>query len=212
MNKRSFAIARAVAVIGGTGALIVGVTFAAGLTSTATLAGTSESTASANLGIWNGSAFASSAPGFNITNLVPGTGVTDNMYLQNSGGVPLAVTANVPTLPTSSGFSGWNNATVSITAENTSATCNNAPGFTENTGTAGTSNTSPYTVNTNLADLNSGQVILPCIMNVGDTGNSGVAGTPGNYDVHFDIAESSITGSSATVGPFDIVLTGTQTP
>ena len=73
-------------------------------------------------------------------------------------------------------------------------------------------NSNPSTVNTNIEDLNAGQVILPCIMNAGDTGNSGVAGTSGNYDVHFDISESSVSGSSASYGPFDMTFTGTQTP
>ena len=201
---------RATGVIGAVAALVTGITFAA-LSNQATLADTTVNTANAGLNIWDStsSTYGPTAPGFTITGLIPGTGITDNVYLQNSGGVSEAITATVPTLPSATGFSGWNNATISITAENTS--CTDPVGFVENTSTAGSSNTSPFTVNTNLADLSSGQVILPCIMNAGDAGNSGVAGTSGNYDFHFDIAKSSITGSSASIGGFDIDFTGTQT-
>ena len=202
-------LARSIGIFGAVTALATAVTFAA-LNSQATLTDNTESTANAGLNIWNGSTYASTAPGFTITGLIPGTGVTKNVYLQNSGGVPEAITATVPTLPTSSGFSGWNNATVSITAENTS--CLDPPSFLENTASAGNSNASPYTVNTNLADLSSGEVILPCVMNAGDAGNGGVPGTSGNYDFHFDIAESSVTGSSANIGSFNFNFTGTQTP
>ena len=210
MNRRTMALVRAGSVITATIALVAGVTHAQ-LAAAATLQGTQITTASANLGIWDGSAFSATAPGFGITGLIPGTGVTEHMYVQNNGGVPEALTATVPTLPTAAGFNGWSNATISITAENTSNTCVDAPGFVQNTATA-SGNSSPYTVNTNLQDLSSGQVILPCILNAGDTGNSNVVGTAGNYDVHFDIAESSVFGSSASVGPFDLDLTGTQTP
>jgi hypothetical protein len=199
---------RATGVIGAVAALVTGITFAQ-LSASASLTNTSENTASAGLNIWNGSAYASTAPGFTITGLIPGTGVNENVYLQNSGGLPEAITATVPTLPTSSGFSGWSNATVSITAQDTS--CIDPPGFVENSPTAPSSG-SVFTVNTNLADLSSGQVILPCTMNAGDSGNSGVPGTSGNYDFHFDIAESSVTGSSASIGAFNINFTGTQTP
>lgn len=209
MKEKLTAILSPLLVIGGVLVLAGGVTYAQ-LSDTATLSDTSENTADAGINIWNGSAYANTAPGFPITGLIPGTGVTENLYLQNSGGVPEAITANVPTLPSASGFSGWNNALVQITAQDTS--CTDPPGFLENTATAGTSNTSPFTVNTNLADLSSGQVLLPCTMNAGDAGNSGVPGTSGNYNVHFDIAEPSITGSSASIGDFDMVFTGTQTP
>ncbi|MFI5240455.1 MAG: hypothetical protein ACHQUB_01980 [Candidatus Saccharimonadia bacterium] len=210
MNRRTMALVRAGTIITATIGLVTGVTFAALTSPAVTLSDNSVNTALAGLNIWNGSAYALTATGFNITGLIPGTGVNENVYFQNSGGVPEALTANIPTLPTSSGFSGWNNATVSITAENTS--CTDPAGFLENTATAGNSNSSPYTVNTNLADLASGQVILPCTMQSGDTGNSGVTGTSGNYDVHFDIAESAVTGPSASIGSFSLNFIGTQTP
>jgi hypothetical protein len=46
-------------------------------------------------------------------------------------------------------------------------------------------------------------------MKAGDAGNSGVTGTSGNYDFHFDIAPTSITGSGpASIGPFNLDFTG----
>jgi hypothetical protein len=200
---------RAIGVIGTVVAAVTGITFAQ-LYGSANLTGTSINTASGGLNIWNGTAWAGTATGFSITGLIPGTGVTEYVYLQNSGGVPEAITATVPTpTPTSSGFSGWNNVIVNITAENGS--CSDSTGFVENTSTA-TSSGSPYIVNTDLADLMAGNVTLPCVMNAGDTGNSSVPGTSGNYDFHFDIAPSAITGGGpASVGAFNIDFTGTET-
>ncbi|MGD0284312.1 MAG: hypothetical protein ABSB12_01825 [Candidatus Saccharimonadales bacterium] len=198
---------RAIGVISAVTAVVTGITFAQ-LSGSATLTGTSIDSASGGLNIWNGTTYASTAPGFAITGLIPGTGVTENVYLQNSGGVPEAITATIPTTPTSSGFSGWQNAIVNITAENTS--CSDPSGFVQNTANA-TSSGSPYTVNTDIEDLMSGEVTLPCIMKAGDAGNSGVTGTSGNYDFHFDIAPTSITGSGpASIGPFNLDFTGTQ--
>ena len=194
-------------VVGAVLALVGGVTYAQ-LTSTATLSSTSINTASAGLQIFDGTAFAPTAPGFAITNLVPGTGTVENVYFQNNGGVTLGITANVPTQPTSSGFTGWNNATVKITAEDTS--CTQAPGWVANTANSDQANSSPFTVDTDLQDLMAGNVVLPCAMNAGAQGNNAVPGTSGNYDFKFDIHPASITGTSATIGVFDINFTGNQ--
>lgn len=72
MNARTFAIARAVAVIGGTSALIVGATFAATTTNAVTAAGTV--TVSDNLSISqdNNNDFGPSASGF-VFNTAPGS-------------------------------------------------------------------------------------------------------------------------------------------
>lgn len=214
MNRQTLIVARTIGVIGGITAIVTGLTFAQ-LSQAATLGNTTINSTDASLNIWNGAAYAPTAPGFTITGLVPGTGVNENMYLQNTGGLNEVVTANVPTLPSSSGFTGWNNALVEITAENIT-TCTNVSVYVPNTATAlpgpGVPTGTGNTLVTDLQDLNSGNVILPCILNAGDTGNTGVSGTPGNYDLHFDIVESSVTGSSASIGGFPIDLTGTQTP
>jgi hypothetical protein len=115
-------LARAIGVIGAVAALTTGVTFAA-LNSQATLTNTTISSATADLLLWDGDTFESTAPGFTITDLVPGTGVEKPLYFKNAVGVPLAVTAHVPTLPSSTGFTGWQNLHVTITSDNPSLSC-----------------------------------------------------------------------------------------
>lgn len=192
MNKKLSAILRAVGALGAVTAIVGGVTFAA-LSSSATLAQSTISTANADLNIYNFStnAWANSAPGFNITGLVPGTGVTEEFYLQNDGDTALTVKARVPVLPAAPeggyGFTGFENVTVTITGEG----CVEPP------------------VQTNLLALNSGDVALPCNpLAAGVSGDSN-ADVAGNYDIKFDINSAAITGESAGVGPFDIVFTGT---
>lgn len=189
MSKRTIAIARATGVIGATAALIVGVTFAA-LSSTVTLTNSSITSASADLQIWNGSIFTTTAPGFTVTNLVPGTGQEFPFYLKNNGGVPLNITAAVPALPTLTGITGSDYSKVLVRI--TSDFC----------GTF---------VNTSLQSLWSAPVALTCNpLAVGAQGNAGVPNTEGNYKIMFDIDPSAVSGGSASVGPFDIQLTGTQ--
>ena len=182
-------LVRSVGIFGAVAAIATGVTFAA-LNSQATLTDNTISSTTADLKVYDFAVpgFVSSAPGFTITDLVPGTGVTKTAYFQNGGGVPLTVTAHVPTLPSSSGFSGWNNLTVDITAQNCLPV-----------------------VHTDMAALNAGEVAMPCNpLAAGATGDSNTFGTPGNYDFHFDVVSASITGSQVTVDGFNLVFTGTQ--
>lgn len=182
---------RAIGIISAVAVLVGGVTFAA-LTSQATLTNSSISSATANLLLWDGDTFESTAPGFTVTGLVPGTGVTNAFYFKNSGGVPLNITANVPALPGSAGFSDWHNLLVTISSTN--------PGC-----------VGPATVNTNMYDLNAGQVSLPCPpLTAGAQGSNVVLATEGNYTMKFDIVPGSITGSVVTVDNFNMVFTGVQ--
>ncbi|MGC1177410.1 MAG: hypothetical protein WA843_05050 [Candidatus Saccharimonadales bacterium] len=178
---------RAVAVIGTVAALVTGVTFAA-LNSQATLTESTINTATANLTLWNGSSFESSAPGFTITNLVPGTGTADlPFYFKNGGGVPLNLTAHVPVEPSSSGFSGWDNLKV---------TFKNAAGV---------------TTDTTMQALLAGNVSLSGDpLSAGAQGDANTPGTEGNFTAKFDITPSAVTGSSASVGSFNIDFAGTQ--
>ena len=188
MNKKTMAIARAAGVVGATAALVVGVTLA-NLSSTASLTANNIASATADLTVWNGSSFSSTATGFTVTGLVPGVG-SGNLpfYFRNGGGVNLNVTVHVPVTPTSSGFSGWNNLKVVFTNDFTATT-----------------------VTTDMQALLAGDVALPGNpLAAGAQGNSGVPGTQGNYKVSFDIVPASITGSHVTVGNFDLVFTGTQ--
>jgi hypothetical protein len=194
MSSKLAIIGRAVGSVGAVVALAGGITYAALTSNTATLSQSTISTGTTGLNIYDFSTnqWATSAPGFQITDLVPGTGVDENFYLQNTGSTDLDVTAKVPTLPGPPtggdyGFSGFENVTVKITGEK----CGD-------------------TVSTNLSALNAGTVALPCNpLTAGAAGNSNATGTEGNYKIHFDINPDAVSGSSAGVGPFDIVFQGT---
>src|SRR5262249_19629861 len=100
MTIRINPLARAVGIFGAVAALAAGVTFAA-LQSSATLTDSSIDTGNADIQVYNFSdnQWESSAPGFTITNLVPGTGSDQNFYLRNTGSVDYDLTATIPTLP-----------------------------------------------------------------------------------------------------------------
>lgn len=187
---RAVGVMSAVAVVAG------GVTFAALTSNTAVLADSTIDSATASLKVWDGTTWNTTAPGFHITHLVPGTGVDEPLYLNNDGDVNMTVAAHVPTLPAAPsygyGFSGFNNLTVTITNEDSTCTTAN-PAV------------------TNMAALNAGNVPLPCSLAAGAAGNNSVTDHAGNYLVHFDINPAAVTGSQAGVGTFDIDLTGTQT-
>ncbi len=192
ISKGISPVTRAVGVFSAVAIVTGGVTFAA-LQSSATLTDSSISTANAELQVYDFTAgqYASTAPGFVIDNLIPGEGVEKSFYLRNNGQTALNVSARVPALPGAPadgfGFSGYENVKVSITGEK----CD-------------------VTVDTNLQALFDAAVALPCnSLLAGEAGNSTVDGTAGNYDVTFDIDPAVITGSSAGVGDFDIVFTGT---
>lgn len=194
MSTKSMAIARATGVIGATVALVVGVTFAVltpGLSTTATLTDNTVSSATASLLVWNGSTFVPSAPGFHVTGLVPGHPSTPiPFYFKNSADLALTITAHVPSAPTSSGFTGWENLKVYIKSDGVGTT-----------------------TSTNMADLLAGDVALPGNpLPAGSQGNSGVAGTVGNYTISYDITPSSVNpgASQVTIGSFNLVFTGTQ--
>jgi hypothetical protein len=181
--------ARAVAVIAAVATMVTGVTFAA-LNSQATLTNNSISTSTASLKLWDGDSFESTAPGFTVTDLVPGTGKEYPFYFKNEGPA-VNVTAHIPAAPTATGFTGWENLKIDLTSDMTGCA---AP-----------------TVHTDMGALLGGEVALPCNpLAAGAQGNAGVPGTEGNYKIKFDIVPAAITGSSASVGNFDLVFTGTQ--
>lgn len=173
--------------------LATGATWAA-FNSQTTLAANSISSVTASLKIRStNNSWGSSAPGFKIKDLVPGTGVTEDVYFENAGDVSLTLSAHVPsqpaTAPGGNGFTGWNNLLINITG----ASCNT-------------------TVQTTMAALLSTvPVALPCgSLPAGAVGTPGSAAHVGNYSLHFDINQAAITGSHAGVGSFDIQFTGTQ--
>lgn len=180
MRSNKFAIARAVAVIGSTLALVGGVTFA-NFTSTASLTDNNLSTASSALTIsTDGTNFASTEPGFNVTDYVPGTTISAPFHLRNEGGVDLAVTVNVPSLGSEAGI--VDNAQVPVVV-----TDNN--------------NANATVFNTTLAALLAGQV---------PTGVTLTPNQTVDWTASLNIPSSNFTGSSANISNFNIVFTGTQ--
>lgn len=181
-------LARAIVVIGAIMALVTGVTFAA-LNSSATLTGNTLGTASANaeLLLWNGSEFASTAPGFNFSGLVPGQKSEKfGFYFKNNGNTALNLTAQVDAAPEFS---------EGLTAEDVElkfyGNCHER-------------------VSVTLADLLAGPVELPC--NPLEAGVQGVIGdkhNDANYFVRVKIADSvPLSEEGHTVGEFDIVFNG----
>jgi hypothetical protein len=178
-------VLRATGVIGVVAAMVTGVTFAA-LNSQATLTSNTVSTATVGLEVGKTVAdLGTTAPGFDVNGLVPGTGVDQDFYLRNTGDTPLDISAHVPTLPAAPeggyGFTGWDNLTVKLTGE----AC-------------------AEVVTTNLQELNAGEVQLPC----NPLAEGGEANTSHKYTAHFDINPSAVTGNHAGVDDFDLVFTG----
>lgn len=189
-------VLRAVGVISAVAVLVGGVTFAA-LQSQATLTDSTISTSTAGLEIWDGDSFEKTAPGFTITDLVPGEGSDENFfYLQNNGGTDLDITARVPDAPDEPpegyGFSGWENLKVTFTSHE--ADCEDD------------------TVETDMAALLAGEVALPCNpLSEGAQGDANNHSAEGTYSVVFDIDPSAVNGEQAQVGNFDLRFTGTAT-
>lgn len=189
-------VVRAVLVIASVMTLVTGITFAA-LQDSVTLQNNTISSASSDLLIWDGDSFEKQAPGFTVTDLIPGNGSQEYpFYLKNNGGTALNVTAHVPSEPAEPAggydFTGWENLKVTIKS--------NEPGCAEDT------------VNTDMAALLAGEVALPCNpLASGAQGNAGELETEGNYTVKFDIDPASVTGDNPGVGNFDLVLSGAAT-
>lgn len=184
-------LARAIVVIGAIMTLVTGVTFAA-LTSSATLTGNTLGTASANadLLLWNGSEFASSAPGFNFSGLIPGQ-KSDKFDFQfkNNGNMDLNLTARVDAAPELS--EGLTAADIQLKFY---GNCEE-------------------TVSTTLEELLAGPVAMPCDpLEAGEESHarSWHHKSDGEYSVRVKIAETvPLSEESLTVGPFDIMFDGT---
>jgi len=105
MTKHTIAIARAVAVIGSAVAVTIGITFAAEQSNTVALSPNNLVSSTASIAVGAGT----SCPGGNTTTtagftsttpLVPGgPAVTTSFCLDNTGNIPLLLSASVPTLP-----------------------------------------------------------------------------------------------------------------
>lgn len=173
--------------------MVVGTTLAAANTQAA-LMGTSLSTTSADLLIYDGQGFSDSAPGFVVQNLVPGVGSAEyRLAFQNTGGKAIGIGAHVPTAYT---FDGFNSTSATTAMKTVKVVIKNLHDGTETT-------TTLYSLGLTT------DVPLP-----GAPLGAGVAADPasstseGNYSIRFDVDPTAIGTSKATVDPFDIVFTG----
>jgi len=187
-------VARAVGVISAVAVLVGGVTFAA-MQSQVTLTNNTISGADANLLIWDGDSFESTAPGFQLNNLIPGAWTDESFfYFQNAGDTDLDVTAvasNPGDSPATLGFDNWEDLKVKFTSH--SPACTGEDSFVE----------------TDMAHLIAEDVELPCnSLDKDAQGNSAVPGTEGNYSVSYKVAEDQVTGD-INVSPFIYTFTGT---
>jgi hypothetical protein len=197
MSVKSMALVRGVAAIGATAALMVGITFAAITSNTVTLSDNTITTGTAHLSIWDGGAFVTTpVPGFAVTGLVPGTWSSSHVfYLKNDGDVNLKLAANVPNAPVEPangyGFTGWDQLYVRVS---TDAAATNV------------------VMEATMAQLMAGQVAFNDTLPAGSQGTTATEVAPGNYYYSVYLDPSTVSGSSAGVGDFDLNLTGTQTP
>ncbi len=194
MNMRTVSIARSVAVIGGTAALMAGVTFAAFQTNTVTLADSQFTTTTDNLKIWNGSTFDTTpATGFNVT-LTPGVeSAKQDFFLANTSNAHLHLTAHV------NGSPGPSNSNITLAGVTVKFYDDAQPA-------------NNLVATTTLNALASGQV--PFTTPDGDLsalaqGNGGAPGTNGNYHVTLTADPLAMSGSTASISNIDLEFTGT---
>ena len=179
---------RAIGVIGVVVALVTSITFAA-LQSQATLTNNTISTGSADLLLYDGDSFEATAPGFNITNLTPGTpSSAQNFYFRNNGTITLDISARIPVAPSTTGIGDFAKVDVTIDCQGVG----NDP------------------VVTTMAALIAGEVPLDVTLVGGAQGVIGETANPANCTAVFNIDPSTVSGESATIGVFDLRFTGVQ--
>lgn len=189
VSKRTLAIIRAVAVMGGTAALVVGATFAATV-GTASLTGNTFSATQGLTISTDGSTFSGSVTGFNFGNVPTGTtgSAVQTFYLEDvSGGdTPLGVSVAASTCGT---FTGLDPTMVNVNIEEESGT---TPSGTVDTAT--------------LSDLCGSSPLTLSTANEPATGS-----TPTKYQVWLTMGSSAVTGTpSATTNGFDLNFTGSN--
>ena len=184
MNARSLAITRAVAVIGGTGALIIGATYAAVNVGTVSLTGNTFS-ASQGLQISNGGAYGDTAVGFNFGSAPIGNegSAKQNFFLKDvTGGTgQLAISVAGANCGT---FDGLDKTKVHVNIEKDGGTVVDSP--TMNTLCGGSAN-----------------------LDVTNEPATGAVGTKYNVWVTLDAGAITAATNPATNG-FDLNFTGTE--
>lgn len=193
MKRHIWAYVRAIGVSLSLLALVVGTTMAA-LNTQATLEGSSLSTTSADLLIWDGQAFSDSAPGFVATNIVPGAGSPEfRLAFKNTGGNPLSIGLHVPT---SYVFSGFNSTSATTAMKSVKVIIKDLSTGQETT-------TTLYALSLSTDVPMPGAPIGPGVE--ADMANQNSAG---NYSIRFDVDAAAIGTTQARVEPFDITFTG----
>lgn len=191
MTRQSVILARGLGVIGATAALVTGITFAAFTSNTVSLTNNTLASSSASLSIWNGSAFADTAPGLAFTGVPIGSfGTAQPFYLKNNGDINLALTVVIP--GTAVGIHSTGN---TVTADDVVFQ------FTD----SATSVSHNYT----LAQLESGAQVLDDNLPAGAQGDSSNATANGNYTVAAGLAPGTTVNGQVTLDPFNFDFTGT---
>ncbi|PJE65715.1 hypothetical protein COU91_00130 [Candidatus Saccharibacteria bacterium CG10_big_fil_rev_8_21_14_0_10_47_8] len=179
--KKFSPVARSIGTVGAVVALAGGVTFAALTSNSVVLADSQFSTGTASLKIWDGDSYEFSAPGFNFTNVVPGTETSAfTFWLKNDGTTDLNVSAE-----------GANQVFTNISD----------PDKVDLKFTNITAGGSPVTYS--VQDLTTGGVDpMP-----GDTLNPN---EENQYSVTVNVDPTTVSGSSASMTSFDLTFTGVQ--
>lgn len=193
MTKHVLVYLRAIGLSMALVALMVGTTLAA-LNTQATLTGTSLTTASADLLIWNGQQFSDSAAGFVATNIVPGIGSPEfKLSFRNTGAGPLAIGVHIPTDYV---FSGFNSTSQSTAMKAVKVTL-------KDLFTSQETETSLYSLGLTTDVPMPGSPLGP-----GVSGEPANAVSLGNYSISFDVDPTAVGTGQAVIEPFDIVFTG----
>jgi hypothetical protein len=185
MGKRAYKIVQGVGVISATAAIMVGATFAA-LTSTATLTGNTLSSVTGNLQVnntENGGSPTSSDTGYAFSDIVPGAdyGTSHTFTLFNNGTATLGVTVS----STSGTATGIDKTKVHVKFVDTDESNVSAD----------------YT----LAQLESAQREMPGVSGAGSLSPT----EEDHFTVQVKLDGDAVTGTSGSVGSFDLVFTGT---
>ncbi len=180
-------LARTIIMTASIAILAVGVTFAALQSQPDTLTGNSVETATADLRLsTDGNNFSNSHAGFDFNNLIPGGPAVPaagySVYLQDSGGTPLAVKLAVSSAPTNPDNVDLSKVSVVLT---------------EVGGGTGSQN---FSLQALVAASSSGG--LPLSGSI-DTHNTK------QYKLQVSMAADAVNGSGATLGNIDFVFSGT---
>jgi predicted ribosomally synthesized peptide with SipW-like signal peptide len=180
-------ILRAVGVIGAVALLVTSVTFAA-LSDEASLTGNTVTSATADLNVWDGSAWAGTGAGFDVNELIPGTwSAPYAFYLQNASPFAMDISVRVPVAPTLTNVASLADVEIRFHDE-----------------------TQAVIATTDLDELvNSGPVALNDLL-ANSQGSTAATADEGDYYVTFNLDPTGVSGTQADVPAFNFVFTGEQ--